>query len=76
MNIPIQAWASYVITLGACCGIIGYVVPGDPTARQCIFNLAIGLISGGLGVLTGHSIARNSVSGDNASATFPTSNQQ
>ena len=75
MNVPIQAWALAVITQGAICAIIGYVVPGDTASKQAILSVALSLISGGLGALTGHSIARNSVSGDNTTATFPTSNQ-
>ena len=76
MNLPPQLWAVTVISLGVICAITGYVIPGDITSRQAIFTVANTLISGGLGALTAHAIANNTVKGDNSSATFPTSNQQ
>ena len=74
-NLPQQVWALAVIFMGVICALIGYVFPGDITSRQALFTAGNTLISGGIGALTQHAISKNTISGDNTTANFPTNNQ-
>ena len=56
--IVLPLFALISVALGVGLGVIGYVIPGDATSRQQIFQLAMALITGGGGFMAGHAATK------------------
>lgn len=46
------------IAMGVGITVVGYVVPGDATSRQQIFQIGMALVTGGGGFMAGHAATK------------------
>ena len=56
--IILPLFALISVFLGVVMAVVGYVIPGDATSRQQIFQLAMALVTGGGGFMAGHAATK------------------
>lgn len=56
-KVPIQIWALVLAFMGVVLAVIALFHPSEPTNSQAVFQIANGLVTGGLGAFAGHQLA-------------------